>query len=206
MRRVAGLVERKTDGSWVIPKDHAKRGAVFDQERAGAKVKVLSPVPLETLPNRTARTWLDQELIAETPTPLSDGGFGLEARQALRQRRGWLVEEGLAQAEGGRTAYRRDLLDHLKDCELAGAGEALAGAIGKRYAAATAGKIEGIYREPVQLVSGKFAVIEKARDFTLVPWGPALERQIGKPVQGIMRGDGLSWTVGRSRGPAIGSG
>ncbi|MBE3288357.1 MULTISPECIES: DUF3363 domain-containing protein [Enterobacter] len=29
-------------------------------------------------------------------------------------------------------------------------------------------------------------------EFTLVPWRPALERQLGKPVAGIMRGDGLT--------------
>ena len=203
MRRVAGLVERNPDGTWTIPKDHAARGATFDQERASAKVELLSPVAHDTLPTRTACTWLDRELIAETPTPLSDGGFGSEARQALRQRRAWLVEQGLAQCEAGRTAFRRDLLDHLKDLELADAGAALAGTIGKRYAVATAGTVEGVYREPLQLVSGKFAVIEKARDFTLVPWRPVLDRQIGKSVQGLMRGDSVSWTVVRQRGPTI---
>ena len=204
MRRVAGLVDRKPDGTWTIPKDHAARGAAFDQERAGAKVELLSPVPLETLPNRLARTWLDQELMTEASTPLSDGGFGAEARSALRQRRAWLVEQGLAQNEPGHTAYRRDLLDHLKARELTAAAEALAGTIGKPYRPASAGTVEGVYREPVQLVSGKFAVIEKARDFTLVPWRPELDRQIGKPVAGIMRGDAVSWTLGRTRGPTIG--
>jgi hypothetical protein len=28
------------------------------------------------------------------------------------------------------------------------------------------------------------------REFWLVPWRPALERQLGKPVAAIMRGDG----------------
>lgn len=203
MRRVGGLVERKEDGSWAIPQEHAARGAAFDRARTGARVELLSSVPVETLSHRMARTWLDQELIDTTPTPLADGGFGAEARAALRRRRAWLVEQGLAHSDSGRTAFRRDLLNHLKSRELEAAGEALAGTIGKRYAAASAGTIEGVYREPVQLVSGKFAVIEKTRDFTLVPWRSTLERQLGKSVQGIMRGDGVSWTVGRSRGPSI---
>jgi type IV secretory pathway VirD2 relaxase len=203
MRRVAGLTERKPDGSWTIGKDHAERGAQFDHDRAGPRVELLSPVPLEDLVKRRARTWLDQELVADSPTPAHDGGFGHDVHKALRQRRAWLIAEGLAREQAGRTLYQRDMLTHLQAQEIAEAGTAYAGSIGKRYAPATSGPIEGVYREPVQLVSGKFAVIEKARDFTLVPWRPVLERQIGKTVQGVMRGDSLSWTVGRSRGPTI---
>lgn len=41
-------------------------------------------------------------------------------------------------------------------------------------------------------------------EFTLVPWRPVLERQIGKEVSGIMRGRDVSWTFGRQRsGPEI---
>ena len=65
-------------------------------------------------------------------------------------------------------------------------------------------RIEGVYRRSVDLVSGRFAVIERTRDFTLVPWRPVLERQVGKSVSGLMRGDGISWSVGRGRsGPSI---
>jgi hypothetical protein len=51
--------------------------------------------------------------------------------------------------------------------------------------------------------SGRFAVIEKAREFTLVPWRPVLERHLGKQASGIARGDSISWTLGRQRGPSI---
>ena len=47
-------------------------------------------------------------------------------------------------------------------------------------------------------------MIEKSREFTLVPWRPVLERNLGKQVSGIMRGDSISWTLGRQRrGPGI---
>ena len=195
MRRMAGLTERKPDGSWTIAKDHAERGAQFDADRAGAKVELLSPTPLAELAKRRARTWLDQELVAENPTPAHDGGFGREVQKALRQRRAWLIAEGLAREEAGRTFYRRDMLTHLQAQEIAETGAT--------YVHAAGGTIEGVYREPVQLVSGKFAVIEKARDFTLVPWRPVLDRELGKSVRGMMRGDAISWTVGRSRGQSI---
>ena len=51
----------------------------------------------------------------------------------------------------------------------------------------------------------QLALIEKARDFTLVPWRPELEKYIGRSVSGLMRESGsISWSLGRSRGPSIG--
>jgi len=70
---------------------------------------------------------------------------------------------------------------------------------------ATAGvRIEGRLSRMIEMTSGRYALIEKSREFTLVPWRPVLERQIGKPVSGIMREEGVSWTFGRQRsGPSI---
>jgi hypothetical protein len=54
------------------------------------------------------------------------------------------------------------------------------------------------------LASGRFAVIENGRDFTLVPWRPVFERHVGKEISGVARHDGVSWTIGRGRsGPEI---
>lgn len=65
-------------------------------------------------------------------------------------------------------------------------------------------RVEGIYRRAVQVGDGKYALIEKSHDFTLVPWRPVLERAIGEPVSGIMRETGrISWTIGRTRGLGI---
>ncbi len=53
------------------------------------------------------------------------------------------------------------------------------------FAEATPGtRIDGVYRRSVELVSGRFALIEKSREFTLVRWRPILDRQIGKSVYG----------------------
>lgn len=73
------------------------------------------------------------------------------------------------------------------------------------FAEATPGtRIDGVYRRSVELVSGRFALIEKSREFTLVPWRPILDRHVGKSMSGILRGDGISWAVGRGRrGPTI---
>jgi hypothetical protein len=43
-----------------------------------------------------------------------------------------------------------------------------------------------------------------AHDFTLVPWRPALKRQLGKQVGGVVRETGINWRMGRGRdGPEI---
>jgi hypothetical protein len=58
-------------------------------------------------------------------------------------------------------------------------------------------------RRHVDLASGRFGVVAKSKEFTLVPWRPVLERQLGKQVAGVMRERGVPWTIGRERGPSI---
>ena len=50
------------------------------------------------------------------------------------------------------------------------------------------------------LNSGRFALIERARDFSLVPWRPVLERAKGQAVIGVVGGEGISWSIGQKRG------
>uniref|UniRef100_UPI000E5B4A05 DUF3363 domain-containing protein n=1 Tax=Salmonella enterica TaxID=28901 RepID=UPI000E5B4A05 len=50
------------------------------------------------------------------------------------------------------------------------------------------------------LSSGKFAVVEKSHEFTLVPWRPNIDRQLGREVMGIVQGGSVSWQLGRQRG------
>ena len=47
-------------------------------------------------------------------------------------------------------------------------------------------------------------MVERSRDFTLVPWRDVLDRQVGKSASGIMRVAGVDWQFGRGRsGPTI---
>lgn len=54
----------------------------------------------------------------------------------------------------------------------------------------------------INLEGGPHALIERLRDFTLVPWRDVLERNIGKTAAGIVRADGISWQFGRGRSGA----
>jgi hypothetical protein len=50
------------------------------------------------------------------------------------------------------------------------------------------------------LNSGRFALIERAHEFSLVPWRPVLERAMGQTVTGVVGGEGVSWSIGIKRG------
>ena len=65
-------------------------------------------------------------------------------------------------------------------------------------------RVSGVYRQPVQLVSGKYALVERSKEFTLVPWRPVIDKALGKQVTGLVRGSGISWDLVRKRGPDIG--
>ncbi len=152
-----------------------------------------------------AATWLDHRLVDPSNEPVRDAGFGRDLRGALERRRLWLIEQDLAGQQDGRTTYRPDLLATLRRRELLRIAGQLSGELGLPFAEARPGSpIEGVYRRPIELMSGRFALIEKSREFTLVPWRPVLEPQVGKAVSGIMRESGISWRLGRQRGgPSI---
>jgi hypothetical protein len=208
MRRAGMGVEREPDGSWIIKPDHLERAAAF--ERAHARlapitIETLSTLPLEKQIRADGATWLDRELVGGTSTVTRDSGFGGAVRGALTRRRQWLLDQGLAREEGQRTVYRANMLALLRQRELARVGAQLSGELDLHYVEARPGtRIEGVYRRRLDLASGRFALIEKTLEFSLVPWRPVLERNLSKPVSGIMRGDTISWTLGRKRtGPSI---
>ena len=119
-------------------------------------------------------------------------------RAAQTLRRQWLIAQELAREEQDRIVYRANLLGILRRRELVRVAGQLSEELGLSYVETKSGeKVQGVHRRHVDLASGRFAVIEKAREFTLVPWRPVLERHIGKQVSGIVRGDSISWTIGR---------
>jgi type IV secretory pathway VirD2 relaxase len=146
-------------------------------------------------------TWLDRQLLAEAP-PLSGGGFGAEVRVAMDARADHLIEEGLARRQGQRVIYARDLLATLQRRELDAAAARLSAETGLAYQPASEGeRISGVYRARVTLASGRFAMIDDGLGFQLVPWRPALEKDLGREVRGVMApGSRVDWDLGRKRG------
>ncbi|MFA7586390.1 MAG: DUF3363 domain-containing protein, partial [Novosphingobium sp.] len=70
-------------------------------------------------------------------------------------------------------------------------------------AAADGETISGKFTGTAHLSSGKFAIVEKSHEFTLVPWRPVIDRQIGREVAGIVQGGSVSWQLGRARGLSV---
>jgi hypothetical protein len=203
MRR-QGLVERSSSGDWAVGADHLERAAQFEaaqRSRNPARITVLSWQSLDELPGASGATWLDKQLIARSPQTIASTGLGTEFEGALRLRRQWLLEQGLAREQGGRIAYARNLLQTLERRELAEVGARMTRETGLDYTETKPGdRITGTHRRMLTLNSGRFALIERARDFSLVPWRPVLERAKGQAVTGVAGGEGISWSVAIKRG------
>lgn len=207
MRR-AGFAERSADGSWAISEDFLDKAGAYekrDRMRQPACLVLMSSVGLDRMAEAEGATWLDRQLVSERPEPLRASGFGREAEDAIERRRRWLLNQGLATERDGRTVYQRNLLTELRRREVNAAADRLSKELNKSFAEPLDGeRIEGVYRRPLRLASGKFAVIEKSKEFTLVPWRAALERQRGKAVSGVVRGSSVSLDFGKKRGIGIG--
>lgn len=207
MRRARAGVERQPDGTWVIAPDHRARAEAYERTLASTRpvtVEILSTLPLAQQLASDGATWLDRDLVSEAPVTTRAAGFGREVREALARRRQWLVAQELARVEQTEIVYRNDLLTVLRRRELARVAAQLSGELGLPYAEQRQGeRIDGIYLRRLDLASGRFAVIENSREFMLVPWRPVLERNIGKPVQGIVRGEAISWTLALRRGGPV---
>jgi type IV secretory pathway VirD2 relaxase len=160
-----------------------------------------SDIDLDRQITAPGATWLDHRLVAKAETPLAHGGFGAETRAAMDARTAHLIKEGLARRYSQRVVFARDLLDTLRRRELGAAGAKFAGVGGMPYQPAAAGEhVSGTYTRRLNLTSGRFAMIDDGLGFSLVPWSPSLEKQLGRHVAGVMRHDGgVDWSFGRKR-------
>ncbi len=160
-----------------------------------------SDFPIEAQTTGSGATWLDRQLLAKDP-PLSGGGFGAEVRDAMEARIDHLAEEGLARRQGQRVVFARDLLATLRRRELEETASKLAADTGLAYRPAADGeRVSGVYRQRVTLASGRFAMIDDGLGFQLVPWRPALDKELGREVRGVIApGGNVEWNLGRKRG------
>ncbi|WP_407931788.1 MULTISPECIES: DUF3363 domain-containing protein [Alphaproteobacteria] len=201
--RRAGIVERIDADQWRIPDDLVSRAADYDTGRdRQASVRVLSPVDLQRQIRSDCATWLDRRLVHGETADLAPTGFGQQVREAMDQRREHHIEQRDAtRNRDGRIFYRRNLLATLREREVARAGAEMAEGKALPFRAAKDGEsVSGKFTGTVQLTSGKFAIVEKSHEFTLVPWRPIIDRQLGREVAGIMQGGSVSWQLGRQRG------
>lgn len=207
MRKLARSVEREPDGSWTIAPDHLERATAYEREQNQKHpviIDTLAERGLKDLARHDGATWLDHELISAKPVRL-ERGFGAEVRKAQDVRRQWLIEQQLAEVDGDRTLYASNLVAVLQQRELRRVAAQLGEELGLNFIEVRTGeKIEGRLTRSVTIGDGKFALVEKSKEFTLVPWRPVLEKAVGKEITGIVKPSGIDWTIGRSRGIDMG--
>ena len=202
--RRAGHVKRNKDGSWKLPDDYLKRAESFERQRQKnnpVRLRQLTRGSLQIYSQTMGRTWLDEE-IAHPSGLVSDKGFGREINAALKKRLAFLVKERLILNPDAPVTDK--VLAALERRDLENAAKQLSKDIGKAYAEMPgAGRVEGVVRDHIDRPSGKFAILEKAKEFTLVPWRDVLEQRRGMEISGQIRNGQINWQLGRKRGLEI---
>jgi type IV secretory pathway VirD2 relaxase len=174
--------------------------------RQQTRLRILSYLNLEKLVTTEGATWLDRELASKSLVRASDQGFGTDVKSALRNRLQWLTERGMVEhtPDGGvrptsasiRTLTLNEMDQAIVKHSAASGLQAAQLMDGERF--------EGAYTRSISLASGKFAVFENSKEFTLVPWRPSFEDIRGKSVAGKVSGSTIAWELaGRTRGLGI---
>ncbi|MPZ38329.1 MAG: DUF3363 domain-containing protein [Rhizobiales bacterium] len=205
--RRAGIVERLDADRWLIPEDFEARAAVYEAAQGRrAQMRVLCAYDLDRQVTSDGATWLDRQLVSRDRGSLATNGFGAEARQALERRSDELVRQGNASRTAhGQLRIKSDLIGTLARQEAERVGRQLAADRGLTFQPIHEGQaVRGKLLGSAQLASGRFAMIDDGLGFSLVPWRPVLDKEIGRQVMGVMRGGDISWQLGRARGLGIG--
>ena len=200
LRRV-GIVARNDDESWRIPENYLERVTDLESSRNAARVRTLSWVGLDRLTEAEGAAFLDDVLEGNKEIETVGNRFGAELNTALAARRRWLLREGRAKETDERLKIDREGLRTLERSAMHDAAASIAKEIGKKFSPPIEGeRIEGKYLRPIDLPSGRFALVEKSKDFTLAPWREALERRRGQEISGVVGKGRVSWDfAGRLR-------
>jgi hypothetical protein len=167
-------------------------------------VRILCHLPIEQQVRAIGATWLDQQLV-ENRTSTASAGFANLVRPALERRAEFLIESGIAQRSGAGLVQTSGLLEALREKELDAVGKAISAKLRLPHRRAHEGaSVSGVYRDSVQLLTGRFAVLSDGLGFSLVPWKPVLEHRLGQAVRAVVRGGRVSFDIGRARGRAVG--
>jgi len=135
------------------------------------RVFIESHVPFRELAAADGATWLDRKILARNQQVYRDKGFGAEANRAIRMRQQWLMKEGFLTEENGRLIARRNMLRALQKREINRAARRLQKELGLNYQPTAAGeRLDGEIRRSVRLASGRFVVVQRGGEFSLVPW------------------------------------
>lgn len=199
---IGGILEAKPPAQErTVDRNKAQR---HDMRKAqGLTLELRSHLSIEQQAKAMGATWLDRGLVvdgAKGPQPTGQG-FGAQVREAMDQRVDFLAGQGLAERRGQRVILARNLLATLRDRELASVGHGLQQHTGKVWRPVQDGQpASGVYRQSIQLISGRFAMLDDGMSFQLVPWKPVIEQRLGQQFSAVVRGSSVTWNLGLRRG------
>ena len=194
--RRAGFATRSTDGSWEIGPDHLEQAKRYEMSKTGnARLDVKSWLPIDELVEHHGLTWLDRR----GDHRIGVGAFANHVARASDQRRDYLIQNGdLKPDEKSLPIGKQHLLEAR---ERSSAAKTETTASKRAYVFVEQGEtFKGIYEKPVNLAQGRFAIVGNAKEFTLVPWRPSIERHRGNPLIAKGTGTGIGWSPEKTKG------
>ncbi len=203
MRR-AGLAERRSDGVFVIPADHLARAAAYEAQllvKAPFGARVVSYWSLAEQVEALGPTHLDHVLAGEAGEPRGEGAFAQRHAAALQRRRLFLIQQGWMNETDQHLAPAA--LRTMAINERADLAKRLSHELKLQVLSEVPSRLRGVYARRVDLAQGRVAIILQDHQAYIVPWRPALERFAGREVEGVMRGQTLSWGLARGMGPGL---
>lgn len=201
----AGLVTQAANGAWPIPPDFLNKCADHEFARAkhaGPRLTVNSRLGLKQMQKAVGHSWLDEHM-RNTPSDPHPHGFGKELGQARQIRRQFLLDQGIIPALDSPITDQH--LATLEARDLQKAAKEIADRTGLNFENEyPTGRISGKLIDTITRPSGKYAVLQRAHQFSLVPWDDRLTPYQGRSISGIVRDSGINWQLGRKRGLDIG--
>ncbi|MBL4802583.1 MAG: DUF3363 domain-containing protein [Emcibacter sp.] len=193
--------KRSQDGMWQIPPDFTGQVEKLQKQfarKAPVVLTINSAYGLDQLTEGEGYTMLDRHLDGTKKITLSAGGFGDKVCQVIIQRRSWLLKQELIQKKGNKFIYPKNLQSQLTRRELTKIAATISSQTGKQYSPMKdKGEVIGTYIRKLNLRSGQYVVLEKSKEFTLVPWRPVMDRAKGQAISGMISRGNINWTIGR---------
>lgn len=206
MRRM-GLVDRRPNGEFEVGSNHLSTAMRFEQrlaQQAPFTAKVQSYWSLDEQVDALAKSHLDRVLAGDAAAPDGDSSFARRFEHALQQRRLFLIEQGwMGEHQAGPSGQA---LQRMAMLELTTKAKELSGELGLHVLTHVPNRVAGVYARRIDLAQGRMALIIGDRQAMLVPWRPALERFAGRGVEGVLRGQTMSWNLERGLGLGRGIG
>ncbi len=161
-------------------------------QKPSARMFIESHLPIRELATAEGATWLDRNLLSRQPKAYREKGFGAAANRALKLRQQWLVQEGLMVEQDRRLVAQRRMMAELTRRDIAKAANAFAKSNKMDPVEPSQLGRSGVkVTQSIRLASGQFAVLQKGKQFALVPWQQAMQMRKSKGL-GVESGRGIS--------------